>query len=86
MTVARPDVSPEEIRRVAEYWEWVKRAACAHDSGEFRLDGGYALTCSQCDQPLVLITQEQLDQRVEDAVEAAVSRSKKQEDEVESKP
>jgi hypothetical protein len=49
----------DEIQRVAQYWERVKRLSCEHNSGfNFEVD---TMVCADCHQPIRLVTAEQIE-------------------------
>lgn len=51
----------DEIRRVGEYWQWVKDMACEHPEITFNnLDDNRA-ACGKCGRPIVIMSDVQLE-------------------------
>lgn len=50
----------DELRRVAEYWQWTRDLACEHPEVTFS-SGGSPPTCSECGRPLRWMSDVQID-------------------------
>lgn len=56
-----PIATPDEIQRVAQYWEQVKALACRHEFLTFQA-GESRPICSACDRPINFLSDLQIEE------------------------
>jgi len=49
----------EEIRKVAEYWQWVREMLCEHKEWVFDGHGDGGISCGECGRPLLFVPETQ---------------------------